>query len=145
MTAQNKIKVDAVDITIAVDAMPEATQLQENVTDLVITSPEKETESGEILAIIKTKQKELEEARKKIVSPLNEAKAQVQALFKKPMDVLNDAERVIKKALIKYDDLKEQARKEEERKLREQAEKDAEKERKKLERKAVKQDRKSVV
>ena len=85
-----------------------------------------------ILQMVKGKLKQIDDKRKEITKPLDQAKKSIMDLFRKPLDKLQEVEKIIKNALIIYQDIQENIRKEEENRLRIEAEK----ERAKLERKA---------
>ena len=75
-----------------------------------IGTPEQCEAAGEDLKLIKARQKQLEEARTKITKPLLEAQRALNALFKAPMETLAEAERLIKQALIAYQEAEERKR-----------------------------------
>lgn len=60
------------------------------------------TGAAEALQDVKGKQKELETLRKEIVEPLNKSVKLINALFSKPLERLQAAERTIKAALLGY-------------------------------------------
>jgi hypothetical protein len=99
-----------------------------------ITTEPEYTGSGELLKTIKRHWKDVEEQRKDILKPIDEARARVQALFKKPLDYLTQAEAIIKRAMLGYTQEQERLRRAEEARLQEVARK----EREKLEREAAK-------
>lgn len=102
----------------------------------------KDQESYEYQALrlrtVKTQWSEIETKRKELSKPFQLAVKQLNDFFNEPLDVLKRAEASIKNALIRYTDIKEKERLEEERKLRIEAEKQAAK----LEKKADKQEEK---
>lgn len=73
------------------------------------------------LVQIKAKAKALEDQRKAITKPMDEAKAKIMDLFRQPVELLNKAERLIKAEMIRFDQEQEKIRREREEKLREQA------------------------
>jgi len=77
-----------------------------------------------ILSEIKGKANELEAERKKITIPIDAAKNAVQALFRKPKEILAEAERIVKGKLLGYEQEQEKIRIEAQRKLDEEAEKE---------------------
>lgn len=85
----------------------------------VIDSPEMYQLAGDELKKIKAKTKELDAQRKQITKPLDDAKAAVMALFKKPLEALTQAEGVLKNSLLSFDREQERKRQEEEKRLRE--------------------------
>lgn len=64
-----------------------------------IDSPEMAAAAAEELGSIKAKQKELDELRKSLTRPLDEAKARIMDLFRKPQELLAQAETTIKGAI----------------------------------------------
>ncbi|MBT9166900.1 MAG: hypothetical protein DDT19_00224 [Syntrophomonadaceae bacterium] len=103
---------------------------------IVITTQEQNEKASAFLKVVKARYKELEEKRKAITQPLDTAKKEVQELFRRPLEMLGQAEGIIKTAILSF--VQEQERKagEEQRRLQELAEKEAEKERKRLEERA---------
>lgn len=100
----------------------------------VIVEDEKQAQyASEILSQIKKRYKELDEQRKSITKPIDEAKRQVMELFKAPMELLERAEKHLKNLILKYQEEKERKAREEAERLRKIAEAEAEKQRKKLE------------
>ena len=89
-----------------------------------IDSPEIYQIAGSELQQIKGNMKALDERRKKITVPLDEAKKSIMDLFRAPMDLLTKAETVIKSAILTYDQGQERLRKAEEDRLRELADKE---------------------
>lgn len=87
----------------------------------VITCPADYSIAGNDLAAIKTKTKELTEKRLDMTRPLDESKKRIMELFKRPLDALAEAERLLKAQMMSYS-----ARiAEEERKARQEAEREA--------------------
>lgn len=80
------------------------------------SAPMYEAAADELKAI-KKKTKELEEQRVGITKPLDDAKKAVMDLFRRPIDILTQAEGVLKKAMITYADEQERIRKEEQARL----------------------------
>lgn len=68
----------------------------------VIDSPEMATAAAEELGSIKAKAKQLDELRKSMTRPLDEAKARIMDLFRGPQDLLAKAETTIKGAISVY-------------------------------------------
>jgi DNA repair exonuclease SbcCD ATPase subunit len=69
------------------------------------------------LSAIKRKTKELEAQRVGITKPLDEAKKNVMDLFRRPLEVLAQAEATLKRAMIGYQDEQERLRKAEQARL----------------------------
>lgn len=93
---------------------------------IVIASPETYQWAGEQLREIKSKAKELDERRKKITKPLDEAKKQVMDLFRPALEFLTQAETIIKRKMIVYQSEQEKIRREAEAKAREAQRKEQE-------------------
>lgn len=97
---------------------------------LVIATPEQYETGAEQLKAIKAKAREIDEARKSLKRPIDEAAARIQAFFKPPLEFLSQAEGIVKSKLTAYQQEQERIRREEQRK----AEDAARKERERLER-----------
>lgn len=121
----NPIKVDPIDVSIAsiedtksVAILGEASGLAAHIIS---------QESYEIAADLRTKVrarlKWLEDTRKSITQPLDQAKKAVMDLFRKPTEKYEQALNVIDKAMIAYDEAEEKKRLAEEERLRKEAEK----------------------
>ena len=78
--------------------------------------------AGEELKMIKGRMKELDDLRKSMTRPLDEAKKHIIALFAPAEDGLKKAENLIKRAMLGYQQEQERKRQEEEAKLRKIAE-----------------------
>lgn len=87
-----------------------------------IDSPEMYQLGADELAAIKGKAKQLDEQRKELVQPLNETVKKINALFKRPLEILENAEGMIKRAMLGYNDKQRKIQAEAERKARELAE-----------------------
>lgn len=98
-----------------------------------IVTTEQYTESTALLKVIKGRQKELDELRRSLTRPLDEAKSRIMNLFKPAADQLAKAEGAIKGAVLTFTKEQERLRREEELRLREEAEKEAERLRKRAE------------
>ena len=82
---------------------------------------------------IKNKYNALDAMRKTITKPLDEAKKKVMELFNQPLDMLSQAEKILKQAMIAYAGEQEQKAKAEQKRLQELADKEAERQKKALE------------
>jgi hypothetical protein len=91
---------------------------------IVIKSDDQRRGAAMAFNELRERMKIVEEERKKITTPLNAALDAVNALFKKPYTMLKEARDITEKACIAYDNEKERARQEEERRLREIAAKE---------------------
>lgn len=92
----------------------------------LITSPELYEAAAADLQEIKGKLKALEEKRTAITRPLNQALKAVNDLFRKPKELLEQAEGLIKRAMSAYDHERERKRREEQARLEEEARKERE-------------------
>lgn len=91
-----------------------------------IDSPEVYEAAAADLQEIKGKLKALEEKRVAITKPLNRAIKAVNDLFRKPKELLEQAEALIKRAMSAYDQEQERKRREEQARLEEEARKERE-------------------
>jgi len=87
-----------------------------------INCNEQYEQSIDVLKKIKLQIKELEDERKKITAPLDATKKAVMDLFRKPLTALEGAEEIIKRSAFAFVQKQEQARLDEEKKLRDKAE-----------------------
>jgi len=78
--------------------------------------------AGEELKTIKGRMKELDDLRKSMTRPLDEAKKRIMAMFSPVEDGLKKAENLIKRAMLGYQQEQERKRQEEEARLRKIAE-----------------------
>lgn len=99
----------------------------------IVTVEQYEAGAAELQAI-KGKWREIDDARKEMKRPIDEAAKRVQAFFSKPLAFLEQAESIIKSKLVAYQNEQERLRREEQRK----AEEAARKERERLEAQAAK-------
>lgn len=86
--------------------------------EYVIDGPEMYQLAADELKTIKGKAKELDELRKSMTRPLDDAKKRIMEFFNKPLQFLADAEGLIKRSMLTYDREQERIRKEEEERLR---------------------------
>lgn len=94
---------------------------------LVIHSPEAYESAAEMLKDVKGRRKSLDELRRTMTRPLDEAKSAIMDLFRSPAERLEQAEAALKRALIVYSDAQEKARRAEQARLEEAARKEREK------------------
>jgi hypothetical protein len=99
----------------------------------VTTADEYQAAADEVMAI-KSKWKEIEDARKALKQPVDEAAKRIQSFFKPPLDFLARAENIIKRKMVSWKSEQDRIAREEQRK----AEEKARKERERLEREAAK-------
>lgn len=99
----------------------------------IATAEQYENGAHELQAI-KAKWKEIDDARKELKRPIDEAAKRIQAFFGKPLDFLAQAESIIKGKLVAYQNEQDRLRREEQRK----ADEAARRERERLEERAAK-------
>lgn len=98
-----------------------------------ITNQDEYTTAGEYLKSVKSATKQLEELRVSMTKPLDESKKRIMDFFRKPLDILAQAESTLKKGVLTYQQEQERKRREEEARLAEIQRKEAEKLAKKAE------------
>lgn len=91
----------------------------------IVTAEQYEAGAAELQAI-KGKHREIDEARKLLTRPIDEAKKRIQDFFRAPLDFLEQAESIIKGKLVAYQNEQERLRREEQRKAEEIARKERE-------------------
>lgn len=111
-------------------AIDETAILVKSFENFQIATAEIYTGAGEHLKRIKTRFKEVDDLRKSLTKPLDESKKRIMELFQKPLDLLAEAERSIKFAMLGWQTEQERIRREEELKLQEAARKEEERQRK---------------
>ncbi|MBL4853829.1 MAG: hypothetical protein JKY25_06270 [Robiginitomaculum sp.] len=82
--------------------------------------------AGDELKCIKSKAKDLTAQRVAITKPMDESKKRIMDLFRNPLKYLADAESLIKRSILHYDNKQEQLRREIEAKLRDKQRKEKE-------------------
>lgn len=130
---------------ISQEARELATQAENMLTEYqgyAIETVDQYSASAETLKAIKAKRSALDEERKKMTRPLDDTKRRIMDFFKAPLDYLDKAEAVIKKAILGFEQDQEKKRVEEEKRLKDLADKEAERQRKLLEKKAEKAEEK---
>lgn len=137
-TENPMIEVAPISTKSANEYSDKALQLHERVKNLTITGQADYESAAAVLRSVKDMAKSLEEARKRITTPLDNAKKAVMDLFRPPTLVLEIAEKKIKETMIAYTNEQERIRFEREEKLRKQAENEETKKRAALEEKARK-------
>lgn len=83
-----------------------------------VTSPEMYQAAADDLRALKTRAREIEEKRKSMVQPLDQARRAIQDFFRPAQELYDQAEQLIKRAMIVYDDEQVRIRREEEAKQR---------------------------
>lgn len=96
------------------------------------------TIAADDLKKIKGKMKELDDERKSMTVPLDESKKRIMEFFRKPLDYLTQAETLIKRAMLGYQQEQERIRREEEARILDRQRKEAEKLRERAEAQAAK-------
>lgn len=125
---------DTKEPTVLVDQAATEAQGMEEVTAAVlaqaeqfaIVTQEHYVGSADLLKQIKSKQKELDDVRRSMTRPLDDAKSRIMAFFQHPAEQLAAAEGVLKGAMISFTREQERIRLEAEQVAREAAEKEAE-------------------
>lgn len=139
---QNTIEIAPINTKEAKVAEEESALMLVKANTLTISTQENYENAAEVLKSIKNKYKDFETKRKSITSPLLQAQKAVMELFRRPLSMLQEAEKLIKKGMITYTDVQENIRLEQEAKLRRQAEAEEAKKKKALEERAKKAEEK---
>ena len=105
--------------------------------EYLIDGPEMYGLAAEELKAIKSKARDLDEMRKSMTRPLDDAKKRIMDFFNKPLAFLTEAESLIKRSMLTYDREQERKRKEEEDRLRAAARAEQERLQKEAEEKAA--------
>lgn len=119
----NTIEVGRLDVSQAETARVDSELILSNARGLTITNQEQYESAAQLGSLIRDKIKKLDEARKSITKPLDAAKAAVMALFKKPLEALEQAQTYTDRGLIAYTEQQELIRRDQEAKLQREAEK----------------------
>jgi hypothetical protein len=127
-----KINIAPIDVSKAQEVTIEAQNINTHAGALAIKTQVEYEDASAFLKRIKTKYNEIEATRKSITQPLDQAKKNIMDLFRKPLELLRQAEGVAKRSILTYMDEQERIRREQEEKLA----REAEKKRKELEAKA---------
>lgn len=107
------VQQDIVSVRVR-EAEKETNLILSEAKDLQIATQVEYQEATGFLQRIKGKYKEIEDARKAITQPMDEAKKRVMELFRKPLTVLSSAETYLKNQMVTYHDEQEKKRREEE-------------------------------
>ena len=105
---------------------------------MVVTSREIRDIATDAIRGVKSRYNEIEAERKALTKPLNDTVDRINAMFKRPLAALKDAEGRGKAGVQRWDDEQERKRVEEQRRLQAEADERARKEREKLAREAAK-------
>lgn len=127
----SEIKVNPIDADL-IEAGNHDVPVLAQKCEIVISNQEQYETAAGILKQVKARYNELDKQRKEITTPLDAAKKAVMELYRKPLDLLDVGEKLIKKAMIRFTDEQERIARENQRELQRLAEIEAEKERKKL-------------
>jgi len=143
MSTQTKEKTidEVIQISVndsALAHISNANYLAETVKSLRISNSQEHVNSAEFLKKIKAVSKAIDDCRKDITKPLDELKKKVMDFFKEPLTELSEAESILKKAILSYQQEQERIRREEEAKAIAKAKAEEEKKRKALEERAKK-------
>jgi len=106
--------------------------------ECIVKNQEQYILAGTNLKEIKGKIKKLEQERRAMTRPLDESKKKIINLFKEPISKLEQAEKIIKQAILKYIQEQEEARKKLEEKLRKETELKEKKKKEQLLKRALK-------
>lgn len=136
------MNTNLVEVTVPMPSNVAAERAQAALTQAqsmtIVTAEQYEAGALELQAI-KGKHREIDEARKQLVKPIDEARKRIQEFFGAPLQFLERAETLVKGKLVTYQTEQERIRREEQRK----AEDAARKEREKLEAQAREAERKA--
>lgn len=138
MTTDTLIEVAPINTKQANEYNAKALELTTQAKQLTIKSQPDLERAADLRKTIKDMGKNLEEARKKITSPLDVARKAVMDLFRGPAEALASAEITLNKAITTYTSEQERLRLEAEVKLRRQAEAEEKRKREALEERARK-------
>ena len=129
----SEIKVAPINVELVKAGTDDVPVLFAKTQQLIIDSQEKYETASVILKDVKARAVELDKQLKAITTPLDTAKKAVMDLFRKPLEMLEDAERTIKRSMIEYTEIQEAKAREEQARLQKLADEKAERERKKIE------------
>ena len=110
----NKIAIDCEKILQSSETVKIGSQIDLDNADTVLTA-------------IKSKIKELEKSKKELTEPLEKVKKRVIELYRQPMDMLYQAEKLLKRSILFFHDKQEKERLAKEEKLRQRMEAKAQK------------------
>ena len=138
----NAIELKPIDTQEAQRATKETAEMLGRATGIVIATQQDYNTASLLLRMVKDLSKKLDEERRKITKPIDQAKKAVMDLFRKPQGSTIEAEKIIKTKMIAWDNEQERKRKAEEDRLRKEAEEKEKREKDKLLRKAEKAEQK---
>ncbi len=108
------------------DPRTSASAAKAQASALVVASDADYAGAGAVLIEIKHRRKVLDDKRKELVKPIDEARERVQALFRAPLLELDECERIVKRKLVDYQSAQEERRRAEQAKADEAARKERE-------------------
>jgi hypothetical protein len=126
----------------AQDVATRAKQMLALARDFKVTDQASLEAAGEDLKRVKGLARELSEKRLAITRPIDAAKKAVMDFFREPEQFLADAERIIKRGVLAYQDEQDRKAREEQRRLEEIARKEQEKLQRQAEKRAERQEAK---
>jgi hypothetical protein len=94
--------LQAVQITNEQQIVSTVSQLCEAASSVVILSREDLSEATDLVKLVKTRAKEIEEERTRLVKPFNDGVKQINARFKQMLEPLDSAERDIKAKMLTF-------------------------------------------
>lgn len=101
-----------------------------------ITNPSQHSMAVENLIAIKERIKKLDETRKSITKPIDDAKSRVMDMFRKPLECLETIKKTVNDEIVRFERIQEQERLKQQQKLIDEAKAKEAKEKAKLEEKA---------
>lgn len=119
----NTITIAPIDVSAVSKEDSQAVAILSEAKAIVIKTQDDYDKVGAFRIRINIKIKALDELRKSITRPLDEAKANVMNLFKSPVEFYRQAKDILDRVLISYDEKKEKERREQEEKLQREADK----------------------
>jgi hypothetical protein len=93
---------------------------------LVVATPDQYIEAARIVQAIKARARAIDDQRKELVAPIDEARRRVQALFTGPLDALAEAEQIVKGKLVAFQNEQERRRCEEQARVEAEARRERE-------------------
>lgn len=111
-------------LEIPAEAQKLVTQAEDDLAlaqSFTISSNEAYAQAGEILKTIKGRYRDIESKRREMTVPLDETKKRIMDFFRQPLERLNNAEGLIKGAMLRFTQEQERIRQAEEQRIRELA------------------------
>jgi len=107
----------------AQEVVKKADHISNQLANFKITTNIEYAKSGEYLKSIKQTTDELDTLRKSMTKPLDDSKKKIMDFFRKPLDILAQAESTLKRAMLSFQQEQDRIRREQEAKLQAEAEK----------------------